>query len=372
MHGQDDSLTIVNGSVLFWDGAQLVGNGAIQGGNGTWDTMSTNWTTVDGTGNRDWNSDFAVFQAAAGDVLVDGTQSITGMQFVTDGYRLLNGMSGALALVNGTNGSTTVRVDPGVTATVNVALTGNGLLSKVDSGTLVLGGSNSYSGGTALSGGTLAVGNNAALGSGALTATGTSTLKNTQSVALMNAIAVNGDLTLDTASNLTLGGLISGTGNLIKAGAQELMVLGNNTFSGTLDITQGMVTSLSANALGNLASVNLGSGTDLNLNGNTTIGTLTGSGTTSIALGSTLSLGGNNLDSVYAGTFGGNGGLRKVGNGVLELSGISSLGGTSQVNAGTLKVSGSLNGGSLTVSNGATLTGSGSLGGVSVSPTAGT
>nr|WP_255263533.1 autotransporter-associated beta strand repeat-containing protein [Pseudomonas aegrilactucae] len=244
------------------------------------------------------------------------------------------------------------------------AISGNGQLIKAGTGNLTLSGVNTYSGGTALSGGTLSVGNNAALGSGALTATGTSTLKNTQSIALMNTIVVNGDLTLDTASNLTLGGLISGTGNLIKAGAQELVVFGNNTFSGTLDIAQGMVTTLNANALGNPASVNLGSGTDLNLNGNTSIGALTGSGTTNIALGNTLSLGSTNLDSVFAGAFVGFGRLNKVGSGVLELSGVSTLGGTSQVSAGTLNVSGTLNGGGLTVTNGATLTGSGGLGGL--------
>jgi autotransporter-associated beta strand protein len=100
-------------------------------------------------------------------VSVNGTQLFTGMQFLTDGYNVVNGASGLLTAVNGTGGTTAMRVDPGVTATVGVNIDGSGILNKLDAGTLVLNGANSYTGGTQLDGGTLVVGSNTALGSGA-------------------------------------------------------------------------------------------------------------------------------------------------------------------------------------------------------------
>jgi hypothetical protein len=67
-----------------------------------------------------------VFQGTAGTVTVNGAQTITGLQFVTDGYSLQNGTAGALNLVNGSLGNATVRVDPNATATLGVALNGSG------------------------------------------------------------------------------------------------------------------------------------------------------------------------------------------------------------------------------------------------------
>lgn len=72
----------------------------------------------------------------AGTVSVNGTQLITGMQFLTDGYNVINGTSGLLTAVNGTGGTTALRVDPGVTATVDVNINGSGIPNKLDSGTL--------------------------------------------------------------------------------------------------------------------------------------------------------------------------------------------------------------------------------------------
>ncbi|OTH89328.1 hypothetical protein CAZ07_37030, partial [Pseudomonas aeruginosa] len=162
----------------------LFGNGAIDRRNGTWNAGNTNWTTVDGTLNQGWGNSFAVVQGVAGNVTVDGTQNITGMQFVTDGYTLGSGTAGVLNLVNGGTGNTAVRVDPNATATLGVTLNGAGTLAKLDSGTLVLNGSNGYTGGTALNGGTLVVGNNSALGTGVLTAAGGTTLDSNAAVSL--------------------------------------------------------------------------------------------------------------------------------------------------------------------------------------------
>ncbi len=221
-----------NTNLRFWDGSQTIPNGNVDGGSGTWTAGGTNWTNSNGTLNQTWAGDFAVFQGTAGTVSVNGTQLFTGMQFLTDGYSVINGASGLLTAVNGSGGTTAMRVDPGVTATVGVNINGSGILNKLDAGTLVLNGANSYTGGTQLDGGTLVVGSNTALGSGALIANAGTQLDSNTAVTLANAATLNGNLTLLGSNALTLNGVISGTGGLIKNGSASLTLGGNNAFLG--------------------------------------------------------------------------------------------------------------------------------------------
>ena len=411
-------VTAPNTTVQFWDGANLLGNGAIDGGSGTWGSGLTNWTNVDGSLNQSWASSFAVFQGAAGMVTVDGTQNITGLQFVTDGYNLASGTSGVLNLVNGGTGNTAIRVDPNATATLGVKLVGSGTLAKLDSGTLVLNGNNTYTGGTALNGGTLVVGSNSALGMGVLTAADGTTLDSNGSVSLVNATVLNGALTIGGSSALTLNGGISGTGSLLKKGPSTLTLNGANTYSGGTGLNAGQLILGNNAALGTGAlnvggaaqldgstdlqlanAINLGgpltlagshdlalngvvSGTgSLEKNGNGALlltgantysgGTTLNGGTTT---GNTSSLQGaiaNNAtltfeqaaDGTYTGNLTGAGVLNKTGTGELLLSGNNTFTGNTNVNAGSLLVNGTLNSATVQVANGATLGGSGTLGG---------
>lgn len=216
-------------TVLFWNGNQTSGNGSIAGGSGAWGGSASNWTDVNGKGSHAWNGSFAVFQGAAGTVTVEGAQRTTGLQFVSDGYRLQNGAAGALILVNGAQGNASVRVDPNATATLDVSLTGSGALGKYDSGTLVLNGANSYSGGTQFNGGRLVLGNDAALGTGRLTAANGTTLDSNRALHLANAITLNGATTLAGSHDLILDGAISGGGSLIKQGDSTLTLDGQST-----------------------------------------------------------------------------------------------------------------------------------------------
>jgi hypothetical protein len=45
-----------------------------------------------------WGNNFAVFQGTGGDVTVEGSHTVNGMQFVSNGYRLLAGTGGELNL----------------------------------------------------------------------------------------------------------------------------------------------------------------------------------------------------------------------------------------------------------------------------------
>lgn len=333
--------------VQFWDGAQAAPNGIVDGGSGTW-ASATNWTDGSGAANGAWTQGFAVFQGTPGTVTVQGTQNLTGMQFVSDGYQL-TGSTGALNLVNGASGEASFRVDPNVTATLDVALTGSGTLGKIDSGTLVLNGANSYTGGTALNGGTLVAGNDLALGTGALIAADGVTLDSNTAVSLNNGVVLNGALQVAGTNALTLNGAISGAGSLVKSGPATLSLNHANDYSGGTLLQAG--------------GLNVGNGTALGSGTLQVAGTGTLEASQPMALGNQILLdAGLTVQGSNALTLNGNiagvGSLNKSGAGTLTLNGANSHTGGTQVSAGTLALgaNGSFSGaGGVNIASGATL-----------------
>ncbi|MHA6197227.1 autotransporter-associated beta strand repeat-containing protein [Pseudomonas wadenswilerensis] len=340
------------GNVLFWDG-NTTSNGAIEGGSGTWGGPISNWTTASGNFNQTWlNSAFAVFQGTAGNVAVDGFQHTTGMQFLADGYHIVTGSGGVLNLDNGTAGFAGVRVGSGNTATLDIDVSGSGTLNKLESGTLVLNGTNSYSGGTLLNGGTLVVGSSAALGSGSLTAANGTVLDSNRAVSLANAVVLNGGLIIGGSNDLTLNGVISGSGALAKNGNANLTLNGNNSYQGGTLLNAGSLTlghnaALGTGALSVLGNTSLDTSADLQV-GN------------AIAIASQLTLTGSH-DLALNGVLSGNGSLVKNGQGDLTLGGASTFTGNTAVNAGNLIVNGSFASANVQIASGAGLGGGGTL-----------
>ncbi|CAB3957979.1 hypothetical protein LMG6001_04979 [Achromobacter insolitus] len=316
-----------NVTVQFWDGSQSTSNGAIDGGDGTWDGSANHWTDVAGNANRSWAGKFAVFQGAAGTVTVAGAQNTTGMQFMTDGYVLERGSLGSLNLVNGDLGYAAVRVDPGVTATINAPLIGSGTLAKLDAGTLVLNASSGYTGGTALNGGTLVLGNDKALGNGLLAAANGTTLDSNTAVTVRNNVMLNGALTIAGSSAMDLNNTVSGAGSLIKNGGASLTLSGVNTYAGgTLLNAGGLIVGTGAA---------LGSGM-LTVNGAATLDasqalTLANN----VALNAGLTVQGSH-DLTLDGNLSGAGSLTKNGASTLTLNGANTYTGGTYVNSGTL------------------------------------
>ncbi|MDH1701017.1 autotransporter domain-containing protein [Comamonas terrigena] len=361
-------------TVRFWDGSGTAGDGTVTGGSGVWSNNNTNWTTAGGSFNQAWNDSFAVFQGAAGTVTVEGTQRVTGLQFVSDGYQLVGGSGspgGQLELVGNGSGDAIIRVDPGVMATLDVDLIGTATLAKKDSGTLVLNGNNSYSGGTRLDGGTLEVGHNSALGSGALLVNGAGTLQSNTTVVLGNAVTLGADLTLGGSHDMTLSGDVSGSGNLIKDGTGTVTLTGVNSATGGTSIQAGRLVASAANlasgAITNNAELELHQASDGTLTQSvsgsgsftkTGAGTLTlagvntSTGETIISAGSlvasvaNLASGAitNNAalelkqasDATLVQTISGSGKVSKTGAGVLTLSAANTYSGGTSINAGTL------------------------------------
>lgn len=124
-------------------------------------------------------------------------------------------------------------------------ITGTGSVAKTGSGTLFLSGTNTHSGGTALQGGVLEITGSDALGSGALALSG-GTLRPFATFSDNRAITTSGTSTIDVdsgnyASSLTLEGPVSGSGTIIKTGDGSMILLGDSSHSGAVDIQEGTV-----------------------------------------------------------------------------------------------------------------------------------
>ena len=117
----------------------------------------------------------------------------------------------------------TATLDPnGQTVTFNSALTGSGGLKVVDSGTLVLMASNSYSGATTANGGTLQIDNGGSTGT-----PGTGNI----------VVSSSGVLVFDRSDSYTVANSISGSGAMYQIGNGTLTLAGTNSGSGAITVT---------------------------------------------------------------------------------------------------------------------------------------
>ncbi|EBU8372268.1 fibronectin-binding autotransporter adhesin ShdA [Salmonella enterica subsp. enterica serovar Garoli] len=224
----------------------------------------------------------------------------------------------------------TFTVDAGDTFTVTseldeTAATSNWdgkTLFKEGDGTLVLSNTANDFGNTDINGGTLIANDAAALGSGDV------------------AIAENAKLEL---SQGTLDNNVTGEGQIVKSGSDELIVTGDNNYSGGTTIIGGTLTADHADSLGIGAVANSGV---LQVGEGELENTLSGSGSLVKTGTGELTLSGNNNYS----------GGTTIDDGVLIAANVNALGGGDVDNAGTLKLDaeGEFNLANVTTQSGAT------------------
>ncbi|MGG4776011.1 autotransporter domain-containing protein [Paenalcaligenes sp. Me52] len=315
--------------VQFWDGSDNVANGQIEGGSGVWNSTNTNWTTWDGNANDRWSAGVAVFQGRAGTVTVEGRQTVSGMQFITDGYTLAKGAAGELSLVSGQAGGANIRVGADITAVIEAPMTGSSSVEKLEAGTLILSGNNSYSGGTALRGGSLLVGHSNALGQGTLTTYNGTTLGATGNQTVHNQVDLNGALTITGNDSLTLGGRIAGTGSLVKQGTGTLTLNGNNTYSNGTTLNEGTLVVGSNTVLGE-GTLTAAAGTVLDSSNTVAL-------SNAVLVTGNLTVAGSN-ELILSGVIRGAGALVKNGAAQLTLNGSNTHAGGLLLNAGSLEV----------------------------------
>ncbi|MEK7414044.1 MAG: autotransporter-associated beta strand repeat-containing protein, partial [Planctomycetota bacterium] len=305
-----------------------------------------------------------------------------------------------------TDAASSVAVANTFTLTWDGVVSGTGLFTKAQAGSLVLTAANTYTGDTTVGAGTLVVSNATALGT---TAGGTSVSSGAS--LQIGAVAVAGEtLTLNgtgvggngallgsgtgswsgtialvadsslggTGNTTTLSGSISGGFNLTKVGTGTFSLGAINTFTGTTTVSNGTLAITNAKALGGFASgtsvtagatlridavMVIGEALTLNGTGVGALGALTASGdggwTGTIALGSDSSIGGTGNTTLLSGIISGGFALSKEGTGTYTVTATNTYTGATTINAGTL-VTGNIQGtgttaGGVTVANGATL-----------------
>ncbi len=203
--GADFSLTLIGtGTLSFSDGATI-----------TNDSVLIQAINIDLIGN----GASLVLDAAAGDLNIGGAIDLSD----TDGVEL--SVLGANDVV------------------LNGIISGSGgSLLKQGAGMLTLSRANTYTGGTTLTQGTIVLGHDNALGTGDLTLAGANTAiqSNNNARDVGNNIVNGGNLlTVSGTNDLTLSGVISGTGGLTLDSSGSLTLAGVNTYIGDTEINSG-------------------------------------------------------------------------------------------------------------------------------------
>lgn len=312
-------LTFLNQSgqavTVYWDV-----NGATAGASGTglatgtWDGLNTFFNT-DSTGAGGgtiaaWNAgDTLIFGAGtnatnAYTVTVSGTQGIGGLT-VEEGAVTLTG--GTLQMTANSN----FDVASGLTSTINSTIDGGFDLTKLGGGTLVLGGTNTYTGKTLINAGTLSISADSNLGTApggvvadSINFTGSSALQITgtgnPTINSNRGITLNGGVTgtvqvVSAANTVAYGGIVTGAAGTTfkKTGAGTMDLQGNSTaaFAGALTIDGGTLKLSGNGEMAGTSGVTISNRGTLTLDntatnlGNRTAGALSSSGGTINFLG---------------------------------------------------------------------------------------
>ena len=389
-------------AMQFWDGANFTDNGGVDGGAGTWSATGTNWTIANGEFNDAWLEGSAVFAGLAGAVTVEGAHSFRDLIFDTAGYVL----SGGTLIAPTAGGFSNLIANRD--ARIDSEIIGAGGINKAGTGTLTLGGANTYAGRTDVAEGTLRLTVDGALPTSTdvtVSANAVLDVNGTRQsvVSLTGAATARLDLGADgrlattgaaPTATVFAGAVTGGDASVLsQEGTGTLALSGASTMTGTMQVTAGELVltpgatttaqvvgaggtgilrsaggALAANAvlatdtatarvvlsgsetvgfLGNLDATGAGLGT-IELSGADTVLTLTGTA-------NALNPGGL---SEQAGAITGAGALTVTG-GTHRLSGTNAFTGATAVSAGRLDLAG---GAAIADGNTVALTGTGTLG----------
>ncbi len=304
--------------------------------------------------------------SGSGVTTLSGTNSYTGATYVNNGSTLLVGVGGSGASLGCTSGvidSGSLIFNHGDVLGFPQLISGLGSLTQAGSGVLILTNSNSYTGPTTISNGTLQIGNGTSDGS----------------IACSTAINDNATLAFNLVGSQTYGGVISGSGGLLKTGNGTLTVTGSNAYTGQTIVNGGSLVGSTTSLPGEIALANsanvtfnqsasgafgnaVSGGGSLTMSGSGMLlltgsntysgGTLINSGTLQVGNGGnsgslgpgnvvnngTLILNRSDMGFTVGSAISGSGGLLQNGSGMVTLNGINTYTGPTVVGCGTLQV----------------------------------
>ena len=364
------SLTQTGAGTLTLSGANTFSGGfTLNAG-----TLNINSSSALGTTAGTFTIAGGTINTTAGAITMVNYPQVWNGDFTFTGANALNMGTGAVTL--GANRQVTVGAS---TLTVGGLISGGYSLSKAGVGTLTLSGANAFTGGFTLNAGTLNINNTSALGTsaGTFTVAGGTTINNTTGGAItmsnypqawngnftfaganalnmgMGAVLLGTNCQVTVSGNtLTLGGAVSGSYSLTKAGAGTLTLSGVNTFTGGFTLNAGTLNINSSSALGDAAGTFTIAGGTIN----TTAGALTMSnypqawnanftftgtnalnmGTGAVTLGANCQVTAGASTLTVGGAISGAYSLTKAGAGNLTLSGANTYTGATTISAGTL------------------------------------
>ena len=232
-------------------------------GGGNW-SDSLNWLNEVTPNQANAPVEFLLAQSGNATVYLDGSRTVGNLTFGNSNTAdwTISGYVGSILSLD-TGASTPTITVQNNTATIAAEVAGSQGLLKSGPGTLALTGTNSYSGTTTVNGGVLSVsvlagnGNNSGLGTGTDLVLNGGTLRYTG--ASVGGGGFNRAITLGTNgggldASMTgfwfTTGVISGSGALTKSGTGQLIVQANNTYDGITYLNAGEIQLRSLTALG--------------------------------------------------------------------------------------------------------------------------
>ena len=228
----------------------------ITGDNPVWTgAANANWTTAAISGPKNWA---LITSGAPTDYLEGDTVRFDDTATGTTAVSISSAnVSPAAVIFNNSSKAYTISGPFGIAGSGSVTLSGTG--------SVALAGANTYSGGTNLNApGTLNLNNPSAIGTGKLLIAASATIDNTSGAPLTLStnnpqswnsnftyggtndlnlgtgpvtLGAANTITLNGSANLTVGGVISGAFGITTAGAGNLILTGNNTYTGTTILT---------------------------------------------------------------------------------------------------------------------------------------
>ena len=306
------------------------------GGTGATTTYSG---VVSGTG--------ALTKIGTGTFTLTGNNTYTGTTDVEAGTLMLGTGGSVGALVGGNiilNGNGTLVFNRNNTATLAGVISGNGTLTTLGTGTLTLTGNNtSFNGTVNIQNGQISVDGTGylAVSDSTVWLNGGNLSLGTLSAATLGGVLGSGNLSYG-ATSLTIGangatttysGVLSGSGSFTKIGNGTLTLSGNNTYSGSTSVNNGMLVLTGSNGNG---TISIADGATLQVgNGNAT-GSL---GTGNVTDNGTLIFNRSDYVVEIPNNISGSGNLTQMGAGNIYLEGVNSYNATTiMTGAGALAV----------------------------------